>query len=175
MNRLDHVLIAAAVAAIVSGAAIEFSPSKQIAHTVNVQTVYFTNSTLATVTSSTFTATNFTTTITPTSNVNAVRASADGAGRSNAAATSAVFQMKRATTLIGNQVIIGSSASNVTGAVSLRALDFPSAASSTAYAVYLESSDNSSQVNFSAFSSPAAIQLEEIMGALEPANDRGAG
>lgn len=35
MNRLDHILIAAAVAAIVSGAAIEFSPSKQIAHTVN--------------------------------------------------------------------------------------------------------------------------------------------
>ncbi len=143
-----------------------------------VQTAYFNASTNTSTTSSTFQTTVLTVSMAPTATPNLVRAGVTGTIQLNTTNSQAQIQLFRAATGIGTAVLTGpfsgSAATNPSAVVgsntNILVLDAPGTVSSTAYAVKLKSTDNTSTVSFPAAS--GVIILDEIMGALpDPAND----
>jgi hypothetical protein len=151
-----------------------------------VQTVVATTTTPTTFSGSTVsnkTALSLAGTITPSATVNLVKATAWGSMAVNTSATGtnvAVIQIYRGTgtTAIGN-ISIGNSnstASGVTSPVGDFAFDNPASASSVQYGLYGWNGTGSSSNQWlntsnSVGTNTGILTLEEIMGALDPAND----
>lgn len=115
-------------------------------------------------TSSTFTATGLTASLAPASAANIIRVIATGPlTNSNGAATQAHIQIFRSTTAIGVANLNGATG---TSAAAITAFDKPNTTGSTAYTVYLKSTDNVTNASFpfSVSTSGGTISLEEIMG-----------
>lgn len=115
------------------------------------------------------TETNINESITPTSAVNLIRATAQ-ANLTTPAGLTVTGQFSRGTapTLIGRSVVVSLGGSNaIQTAVPIIALDQPNTTSATTYAVYCIGSSGAGA------NPQGAMTLEEIMGALEPINDNG--
>jgi hypothetical protein len=112
--------------------------------------------------------------ITPTSPVNLIRIEADADYQNGSGAnTAGDEQLSRGSgpTYIGPQwtwgLVTGSASNDFSGFI--RALDAPATTSSTTYYLYCTKSAGSG--SFNAATTPRYMFIEEIMGALEPAND----
>jgi hypothetical protein len=131
-----------------------------------IQTVYATNSTTKSVTSSTPAATNLTASITPTSAANAVKIIASGPVGTVSFGTINTLTLRRGTsTSIGNSGAFTGNASGGTpiSTATLFALDAPGTTSSQAYSVYISSSDNTNAVTWSTGNTTSTIMLDEVM------------
>lgn len=142
-----------------------------------VQTVYAANGTELDSSSSTYASTSLTATITPTSAVNPVLYQVAGGNiRNTGTGVNAAFaQVFRGSTGIGAAVSNGGGSTTITP-VAMSGLDSPGVATATVYVVKLKNSDNSTPVNWNFTAagwagSSSTMILQEIMGALEPAND----
>ena len=134
-----------------------------------IQRLYVTSSSITTVSSGTPTPTNLSIAITPTSAVNLVRIDASGYCQQTTASSSCAAQVYRGSTALGQQVTVQASGSFIAAGVPFNVLDQPNTTSSTTYAVKIFSGGG----NNVSFSNGGMI-VEEIMGALKPANDDGA-
>ncbi len=134
-----------------------------------VQRGYATNSSSTNASSTTPAQTSLFVPITPTSTINLVRVAAAGPLGNGAGSQVAYAQISRGTspTLIGNKGIC-SSANVVTCTPPMIAYDAPGTTSSTTYYVYVISG-GSYGTTFGSSTIPSAIEIQEIMGALEPA------
>lgn len=147
-----------------------------------VQSVYATTTTPTNVNSTVRVATSLAPTITPTSTVNLIRAQSYGTIQTtNATANQAAFtQIYRSTTAtgIGNFASAGgvASTSHWDSVTANFALDQPATVSSTTYGVYIVDAAGTANwiflgTNDSLGTNTGVLMLDEIMGALEPAND----
>lgn len=149
-----------------------------------VQTVYVSATTTATVSASTTkVATAVTGSISPTSAVNLVRVTAMGAvefAPGGATTTAGITQLYRGTTTaIGNLSTVSNTSGVITNMpVSLFVLDNPATVSATSYTVYINLTLATAGVslvwlatNYSIPANSGVMAIDEIMGALEPAND----
>ncbi len=137
-----------------------------------VQRVFSTNSTSSTSNTSFAAATNFNQAITPTSVANIIHVVAL-ANFQTTANDGGYFQLSRGTpcsTLIGMQASVSGTAS-VIAVAPVEGFDYPATASSTTYALCAKSSVNGATAINNNAGNISSMTVEEIMGALEPAND----
>jgi hypothetical protein len=141
-----------------------------------VQTIYAATTSAATNGGGALTSSNVTANLTPTSTVNLVRIDSSAAWLTTANSGAQMLlsaQIQRGATSITPQVVTGpggGSSIGYQGTLSFSAFDAPGATSSQTYALYF----NSSTIGHNVQIINGMIILQEIMGALEPANDAGA-
>lgn len=135
-----------------------------------VQTIVSSTTTPGTTTSATFAAlaTGQSQAITPTSSVNFIRVFAEGS-MSAGSANNVFLQLARGSTLIGNPALISPTA--FLGApTSIIAYDAPGVTTLTTYG-FQGKTVGGSTLTYPISATGAILELQEIMGALEPAND----
>lgn len=137
-----------------------------------VQRLFSTNITQTSTTTSYAAATNFNQAITPTSAANLIYAHAE-ANYQTTANDGSNAQLSRGTgcsTLIGNNAVLSGSTS-VIGMAPVTGFDSPNTASPVTYALCIKSGVNgATSINGNA-GNISSMTLEEIMSAIEPAND----
>jgi hypothetical protein len=138
-----------------------------------VQTIYASTTTVSANGGGPLTPSNVTANLTPTSAVNLVRIDSSAAWLTTADASAQVLmtaQIQRGSTLVGPGTVVGPAGAmgiNWQGSLSFNVLDAPAASTSQTYALYFNSSTSGHNVEII----EGTIILQEIMGALEPAND----
>jgi hypothetical protein len=140
-----------------------------------VQKIYMTSTTQTSTSGTTPVVTAATISITPTSAANRIHAVGFGTAYSDTATVGALVQIYRnGSTAIGSIGEAFSGSGSSLAAVSLIALDAPDTISQTTYAVYLFMNTAGPAIGsfpLTGNNRNVGIEVEEIMGALEPAND----
>ena len=134
--------------------------------------IFLNSSAVVTCANGTYTNTNISQSITPTSPVNGVLVNAQIGQLQGNVGSNAQAILSRGTgpTLIGEADLIGSTGTNTVtnGVAPFQVLDFPGTTSAQTYAIFCKGNGNIGG------SVGGTMTLQEIMGALEPANDAGA-
>jgi hypothetical protein len=136
-----------------------------------LQTVFLNSASSVTCTNGTYTNTNISQAITPTSTVNGILINAQISQLQGASGAAADAILSRGTgpTTIGQIDVVGSTGSTTVtnGVAPFQVLDFPATTSSQTYAIFCKGG------GLAAAAAGGTMTLQEIMGALEPANDDG--
>ena len=136
-----------------------------------VQRLFSTNSTSYSATTSYAAATNFNQAITPTSAANPVFVHAEANYQTTANdGSNAQIGRTSCSNLVGNNAVLSGS-TVVIGMAPVSAIDSPNTTSSVTYVLCLKASVNSATAFNNNVGNISSMSVEEIMGALDPAND----
>jgi hypothetical protein len=136
-----------------------------------VQRIFSTNSTSYSATTSYAAATNFSQAITPTSAANPIFVHAEANYQTTANdGSNAQIGRTSCSNLVGNNAVL-SGITAVIGMAPMSAIDSPNTTSSVTYVLCLKASVNGATALNNNAGNISSMSVEEIMGALEPAND----